>query len=167
MNPSVVTALVWASYLGAAFALIVYFAIILRRPQWIRLLNGSGLFFSGVALTQAPTILNRADLGGIGYAAALITVLVLVSVVAQAAAALRNRQAWDGVDRRAGSVSDPNERRERSDRRDASDRRGPDRRSGESDEYWDRADRRQAGRREDSDRRNGPRRGAGSSETKA
>ena len=164
MNPSVITALVWASWIGAAFALIVYFAVLLRRPRWVRLLNGSGLFFSGVALTQAPTILNRAGFANVGDATALLTALMLAAVIAQAAAALRNRAAWDGVDRRAEPVKDPSERRERSDRRDESDRRGPDRRSGQSDEYWDRADRRESSRREASDRRTGPRRGTGATE---
>ena len=168
MNPSVITALVWASWIGAAFALIVYFAVLLRRPQWVRLLNGSGLFFCGVALTQAPGVLERAGFANVGYAAALLTVLVLAAVIAQAAAALRNRAAWDGVDRRAEPVKDASERRERSDRREeksASDRRGSDRRSGQSDEYWDRADRRESSRRESSDRRTGPRRGAGAKES--
>ena len=44
MNPPVVNILMWASGLTALAAIGVYFFVLARRPQWIRLLNGSGLF---------------------------------------------------------------------------------------------------------------------------
>jgi hypothetical protein len=141
MTPGAAVALGWISYLGAAVAVVVYFAVLLRRPQWVRLMNGSGLFFTGVALTQAPALLNRPDVfGGAAFPLAVLVVLLLLAVVAQAAAALRNRQAWDGVDRRGSAGGDDPVSA-------ASERRAADRRSGQADPSFDVHDRRQNDRR--------------------
>ena len=100
MNPNTLALLGWASYAGAAGGFVVYFVVLLRRPQWVRLLNGSGLFFSAFALGLAPSLLHRSAMAGSAFNAVLLTALVLAAVVAQSYAALRNRRAWDGVERR-------------------------------------------------------------------
>ncbi len=95
-----------ASGLSAVLAVVVYFYVIARRPQWIRLLNGSGLFFTGVALGLIAALLPRA--AGL-HAQLTITVtvaLLIAAVLVQSWAALRNRKAWDGVDRRRPGEAD-------------------------------------------------------------
>jgi hypothetical protein len=100
VNPNTLALLSWASYAGAAGGFIVYFVVLLRRPQWVRLLNGSGLFFSAFAAGLAPTLLHRTAMAGSASNAVLLTALTLAAVAAQSYAALRNRRAWDGVERR-------------------------------------------------------------------
>jgi hypothetical protein len=92
--------LTWASAAASVLAIVVYFYVIARRPQWVRLLNGSSLFFTGVALSLNAVILPRAAAGGVLGLTAAATGLLIVSVLVQAFAVLRNRRAWDGVERR-------------------------------------------------------------------
>ena len=106
VNPDLLAFLTWAGYSGAAGGLLVYFIVLLRRPQWVRLLNGSGLFFSAFGLSLAPSLLHRTAMAGSAFNAVLLTSLSFAAVVAQSYAALRNRRAWDGVDRRQAE-SDP------------------------------------------------------------
>ena len=103
MNPPVVTILMWASGLTALAAIGVYFFVLARRPQWIRLLNGSGLFFTGLALAQVAVLLPRAAAQGALSTIAVTVALLIAAVVAQSWSALRNRRSWDGIDRRTGS----------------------------------------------------------------
>ena len=103
MNPPVVTILTWASGLTALIAIAVYFYVLARRPQWIRLLNGSGLFFTGLALAQVAVLLPRAASQGSLFTIAVTVALLIAAVLAQSWSALRNRRSWDGIDRRTGS----------------------------------------------------------------
>gem|GEM_PF-1285119 len=98
MNDAAAQALGWLGVAFAVAAVIVYFVVLLQRPGWPRLLNGSGLFFSGLALSQAPFLLNPGEDRALNAACA-VTFLIL-AVIAQATAALRNRKSWDGQDRR-------------------------------------------------------------------
>jgi hypothetical protein len=97
------TLLGWASTIAAVAAIAVYFYVVLRRPRLIRFLNGLGLFLTGLALFQGATIIRLGvDAGQSANIAAAVTLLIL-AVAFQAWAALRNRTAWDGVDRRGGA----------------------------------------------------------------
>jgi hypothetical protein len=99
----ILTVLNWASGLAALVAIAVYFYVLARRPQWVRLLNGSGLFFTGVALTQVAVLLPGAAERGALNTIAVTVALLIAAVLAQSYSALRNRRAWDGVERRAGA----------------------------------------------------------------
>ena len=98
---TLVPALRTASLVAAAAAIVIYVLVLLRRPEWVRLFNGSGLLLTGLALFQAPSFLHDAD-GTESTNAAAAVVLLILAVIAQAAAALRNRKAWDGTERRRG-----------------------------------------------------------------
>jgi hypothetical protein len=103
------TALQWASGLVALGALVVYFYVLARRPQWVRLVNGSGLFFTGLALAQVAHLLPGAAAQGALFTTAVTAALLIAAVLAQSWSALQNRRAWDGVDRRtsADAGADP------------------------------------------------------------
>jgi NADH:ubiquinone oxidoreductase subunit K len=100
MSLDLLPVLTWASGLSALLAVVVYFYVIARRPQWIRLLNGSSLFFTGVALSLIAAILPQAARQGALFTIAATVALLIAAVLVQSWAALRNRKAWDGVDRR-------------------------------------------------------------------
>ena len=97
-----VPVLMWASGLSAAFAIVVYFLVLMRRPQWVRLVNGSGLFFTGAALTQVAVLLPGAPERGALFTVAVTMALLIAAVLAQSWGALQNRKAWDGTERRGG-----------------------------------------------------------------
>ncbi len=103
MNDTLIPVLTWASGLSAIGALGVYFYVVAKRPQWIRLLNGSGLFFTGVALSLIAAMLPRAAEVGALNTIAVTVALLIAAVAVQSWAALRNRKAWDGVERRHGT----------------------------------------------------------------
>ena len=86
----------------SAAGILVYFVVLLRRPSVVRLLNGSGLFFTSVALAQVALVIRNAALGPVYNNAAWVVILLCAAILAQATAALRNRRAWDGVERRDG-----------------------------------------------------------------
>ena len=103
MNEPLITILTWASGLAALGAIVVYFYVLARRPRWVRLVNGSGLFFTGAALSQVAVLLPRAPAQGGLFTIAVTVALLIAAVVAQSWGAMRNRRAWDGVERRAGA----------------------------------------------------------------
>ena len=85
--------------LAGLAAVVAYFIVLARRPEWVRVLNGSGLLFVGVALFQTPFLLQQAR-GPAAVNVGIVVVLLLLAAGAQALAALRNRRAWDGRERR-------------------------------------------------------------------
>ena len=89
---------VCANLAGLA-AVVAYFIVLARRPEWVRVLNGSGLLFVGVALFQTPFLLQQAR-GPAIVNVEIIVVLLVLAAIAQGFAALRNRRAWDGRERR-------------------------------------------------------------------
>jgi len=101
---AVVPVLTWASGLSALIAIVVYFYVLARRPQWVRLLNGSGLFFTGLALTQVAVLLPGAAVNGALNTIAVTVALLIAAVLAQSLSAIQNRAAWDGVERRTGAA---------------------------------------------------------------
>lgn len=101
MSESTLQTLGWLGVATAAFAIVVYFVVLVQRPGWPRLLNGSGLFFTGLALTQAPFVLRPAP--AVSLNAAFAVAFLVLAVLGQSVAALRNRKSWDGVDRRGNA----------------------------------------------------------------
>jgi len=93
-------ALGWAALAFGAAAVVIYFVVLAMRPRIVRLLNGSGLFFTGLGLVQASIWVRDAQPGAAWFNAELAVAALCLAVVAQSASALRNRKAWDGVDRR-------------------------------------------------------------------
>jgi hypothetical protein len=102
----------WAGFFAGLFGLVVYIVMALRRPDASRLLNGSGLLLASLALLQARA-LAEAAVGAPAFAIQACIVLLILSVAAQAAAVLRNRRAWDGVERRRPTAWNGRDRRTR------------------------------------------------------
>ena len=99
-------ALYWIGVSGGFFAIAAYFVALAIRPKWVRVLNGSALFFTGLALMQLGMLIRNEPLGPGWFNANAAVFGLLLAVAVQAYAVLRNRRAWDGVDRRA-PASDP------------------------------------------------------------
>jgi hypothetical protein len=95
--------LAWLCYAGAVAALLFYFAVWLRRPSILRLLNNSGLLFTGFGLGLLPMAFAGGEAADGRYLALLVGFLWL-ALLAQSVAAFRERKAWDGADRRAGDA---------------------------------------------------------------
>ena len=93
-------ALGWAALAFGAAALVVYFVVLAMRPRLVRLLNGSGLFFTGLGLIQASIWVRDAQPRTAWLNAELAVAALCIAVVVQSFSVLRNRKAWDGVDRR-------------------------------------------------------------------
>ena len=89
-----------AGVVAGLAALAVYLVVIVRHPHWVRMLNGSGLLLTGLALLPSPGLLVHVQAPAAFEAQAMVMLLIM-AVVAQSAAALRNPPAWDGVERPA------------------------------------------------------------------
>jgi hypothetical protein len=100
----------WLAYGGAIVAIVIYVWAWLRRPAAIRLLNNAGLFFTGLGLLFVPLFMPRAYEQADRYAIFAVLFL-LVGLAAQILAALRERRAWDGLDRRERRAWDGVDRR--------------------------------------------------------
>ena len=102
----------WLAYGGALVAVAVYVLVWVRRPNVIRLLNNSGLFFTGMGLVFIPLFMTRDAAGaGADRYATFSVVFLLLALAAQVLAALRERRAWDGLDRRERKEWDGSDRR--------------------------------------------------------
>ncbi len=100
MSPAqIVIWLGWACYAGALAAIVVYVIHFAGRQGWKRPWNAAGLFFTAIALTQAPPLFlsGAYDHAQLGRAAA-VTVCLLIATGLQAFTALRRR-------RRAGDAA--------------------------------------------------------------
>lgn len=93
MNVVMIEGFYWLGLLGALAALVVYFLQIAIRPQWVRLISGAGLFFTGVGLAQAALSLHalRAD-SPLVLGAAIGVAALIAAVYFQSVAALRGRR---------------------------------------------------------------------------
>ena len=100
----------WIGVAMGIAGLVAYFALVLRQPATVRMLNGSGLLLASLALFQAR-MLTAVARGPFAFATEASVVLLTLSVLAQAVSAWRNRRAWDGVDRRQPRTWDGVERR--------------------------------------------------------
>lgn len=98
MNGPVIQALGWIGLAAGVVAIALYIVVLVQRPNVTRLLNGSGLFFTGLALTQAPFILHPGPASATNTAWAVL--FMSLAALLQSLAAIRNRRAWDGVERR-------------------------------------------------------------------
>jgi hypothetical protein len=96
--------LYWVGIVGGFGAICAYFVALALRPKWIRVLNGSALFFTGLGLMQSAILIRNATLGPSWFNANVAVVALLVAVGVQGFAVLRNRRAWDGVDRRGDGM---------------------------------------------------------------
>ncbi|WP_122464541.1 hypothetical protein [Brevundimonas lutea] len=83
---------------AAVAALACYAWLVIRRPRLIRLFTGLGLFLTGLALFQGPSILAQTE-GDLNVRLAVVALIAAVAV--QIAAALRTRPSWTGEERRA------------------------------------------------------------------
>ena len=104
------SALGWAGLATGLAGLVVYVLVVLRQPEVVRMLNGSGLLLTSLALTQAREMISVAQ-GPAAFALQATVGLLIAAVVAQSAAVLRNRRAWDGTERRRDALWDGANRR--------------------------------------------------------
>ena len=93
----------WTGLAAGLAGLAAYVVVVLRQPELVRMLNGSGLMLTSLALTQARPMIGAAE-GPTAFPVQAAVALLILAVAAQAAAALRNRRAWDGVERRQPDV---------------------------------------------------------------
>lgn len=84
----------WVGLLGAAAAMVIYFAQIARFKKWVRLVTGAGLFFTGLGLAEASVSMHvmGADMDRVMPNAITVAAL-LAAVYFQSVAALRQRKA--------------------------------------------------------------------------
>ncbi|WP_174301241.1 hypothetical protein [Caulobacter sp. S45] len=97
------SALGWTGLAVGLAGLAAYVVVILRQPEVVRMLNGSGLMLTSLALTQSCPMIGSVE-GSTAFPVQAAVVLLIMAVVAQAAAGLRNRRAWDGVERRRPDI---------------------------------------------------------------
>ena len=95
MSTQIVTWLGWACYAGAAFAIVVYLVQLAGRQGWRRPWNAAGLFFTAIALTQAPFLFQ----GVPPWRVAAMTLCLLIATGLQAMTALRRRRRADDAAR--------------------------------------------------------------------
>lgn len=79
--------------LGAAAAVVIYFAQIARFKKWVRLVTGAGLFFTGLGLAEASVSIHvmGSDMDR-AIPNAVTVAALLAAVYFQSIAALRQRQ---------------------------------------------------------------------------
>jgi hypothetical protein len=87
--------LVWMGLAFGTAAIVIYCMVLALRPGISRMLNGSGLFFTGLGLIQVALWVRYAGPAPTWFNADVALVALSVAVVVQSLAALRDR-AWDG-----------------------------------------------------------------------
>lgn len=93
--------LYWAGIVIGFGAVVAYFVALGLRPRWVRVVNGAGLFFTGLGLMQVAIFIHETDLGAGWFNANVAVAALILAALIQSYAALRHRRSWDGVDRRA------------------------------------------------------------------
>ena len=98
MNPTeMISVLGWLCYGAGAIALLVYIIHFAGRQGWKRPWNAAGLFFTALALAQAPTLFRTAtDIPEL-RAAVIVTISLIAAVGLQALTALRKRKVQNGA----------------------------------------------------------------------
>jgi hypothetical protein len=89
-----------AAFGFGAGAIVVYFVALAMRPKVVRILNGGGLFFTGLGLIQAAVWFRDTPTSVAWFNRDVAIVALCLAVVIQSLSVLRNRRAWDGLDRR-------------------------------------------------------------------
>ena len=102
MNSSeMITVLGWLCYAAGAIALAVYIIHFAGRQGWKRPWNAAGLFFTALALAQAPTLFRTAvDIPEL-RAAVIVTISLIAATGLQALTALRKRRDRTDADTEA------------------------------------------------------------------
>jgi hypothetical protein len=95
----------WGGLAAGLAGLVAYSVIVLRQPRTVRMLNGSGLLLTSLALIPSRMLTALAR-GPFAFAVEAVVVLLVLSALAQAAAGWRNRGAWDGTERRASVLGE-------------------------------------------------------------
>jgi predicted metal-binding membrane protein len=83
----------WLCYAGAAVAIGVYIFHFASRQGWRRPWNAAGLFFTAIALTQAPSLFQEATSL---RSPLILTACLLVATGLQAFTAMRRRKRREG-----------------------------------------------------------------------
>jgi hypothetical protein len=95
--------LFWIGLTVGAAAIGLYFAVLIVRPRLVRLVNGMGLFLTGLGLVQTA-FLARESRPTAWFNANLAILVLTLAAVMQGYAAVRHRGGWDGVDRRGAGA---------------------------------------------------------------
>ena len=103
----------WLAYGGALAGFVIYFLSWVRKPAAARLLNNAGLFLTSLGLVFIPLFMPR-QMDAVDRYAVFCVLFLLLALAAQALAAVRERRAWDGLDRRENRAWDGVDRRGRS-----------------------------------------------------
>jgi hypothetical protein len=98
--------LIWIGLFFGAAAIVVYCIVLAVRPRVVRMLNGSGLFFTGLGLIQISVWAQYAGPSQAWFNANVAIASLCVAIIAQSLSVLRNRRVWDGVDRRDDQPAD-------------------------------------------------------------
>jgi hypothetical protein len=91
----------WAALAFGVAGVAIYFVVLAMRPRVVRILNGSGLFFTGLGLIQASIWVRDSQPKVAWVNAELAVAMLCIAVMVQGVSVVRNRKAWDGVERRA------------------------------------------------------------------
>jgi len=89
---NLVTWLGWICYADAAVAIIVYLVHFAGRQGWRRPWNAAGLFFTAIAMTQAPSLMQDAADSGSPRSAVILTVCLIIATGLQVMTAMRRRR---------------------------------------------------------------------------
>jgi Na+/phosphate symporter len=89
-----------AAFCFGAGAIVIYFVALAMRPRMVRVLNGSGLFFTGLGLIQAAVWFRDTPASVAWFNRDVAIGALCLAAAIQSLSVLRNRRAWDGVDRR-------------------------------------------------------------------
>jgi hypothetical protein len=87
---NLVTWLGWICYADAAAAIVVYLVHFGGRQGWRRPWNAAGLFFTAIAMTQAPSLMQ--DATGSLRGSVILTVCLVIATGLQAMSAMRRRR---------------------------------------------------------------------------
>jgi hypothetical protein len=90
----------WAALAFGLGGVAIYFVVLAMRPRVVRILNGSGLFFTGLGLIQASIWVRDSQPKIAWVNAELAVAMLCIAVMVQGVSVVRNRKAWDGVERR-------------------------------------------------------------------
>jgi hypothetical protein len=98
-------ALYWIAIIVGLAGIVIYFIALAMRPRIVRMVHGSGLFFSGLGLVQLAILVRTTAPALAWFNANIAIVCLIIAIAVQSYAVLSNRRAWDGVDRRRGADS--------------------------------------------------------------
>jgi hypothetical protein len=95
-----------AAFIFGAGAIVIYFVALAMRPKVVRILNGGGLFFTGLGLIQAAVWFRDTPTSVAWFNRDVAIVALCLAAVIQSLSVLRNRKAWDGTDRRGETTAE-------------------------------------------------------------